>query len=115
MKNHLKFLAFLLPLSFAFSNPESPDTTCPAPSNVHVTAKTSSSISFDWDDCGCFQTGYKVKYVRQGDGYNSPEYSTGSSAFTFSGLQAGTYTFYFKTDCGGEVSGAIVIEDYGIN
>ncbi len=115
MKNHLKFLTVLLPLFFAFTNPESPETTCPAPANVYVTATSPGSVSFDWDDCGCTGNGYKVKYLRQSDGYNSPEYSTSSSAFTFSGLQAGTYDFIFKTVCGGESSGFVIIEDLGVN
>ncbi len=111
MKNHLSFLTVLLPLFFAFSNPESPEITCPAPSNVHVTAVSTGTISFEWDDCGCVGNGYKVKYVRQSDGYTSPEVSTTNSNFTFSGLSAGKYTFYFWTDCGGEKSEIIGVED----
>ncbi len=109
------FLLLFFPLMFAFSYPENPDTSCSAPTNVQVTAKSSGSVTFDWDDYDGNPNGYKVKYLRQSDGYTSPEYFTGTSDFTFSSLPAGRYTFYFKTDCGGEVSGIIIIEDLIIN
>jgi hypothetical protein len=100
---------------FAFANPQSPETTCPAPSNVQVTGTGSGSISFDWDNCNCFSTGFTVKYLRHSDGYTSPETSITNSNHTFSGLSTGTYTFYFRTVCGGQKSEAIVVEDLGIN
>jgi Fibronectin type III domain len=115
MKNLLSVFAFLIPMLFAFANPQSPETTCPAPSNVHVTGTGSGSISFDWDNCNCFSTGFTVKYQRLSDGYTSPEVSVTSSNHTFSGLQAGSYKFFFKTVCGSEVSGIIGIEDVSIN
>ena len=85
------------------------DTTCDAPTNVTVTAKFSSSISFDWD--GPDGSTYEVYYVRQSDGYTSPVYSTSSSDYAYSGLSAGTYDFYFRTDCGTEMSEIIGIEE----
>ena len=110
MKKLLFFLALFLPFTFGFSMPEVENlTTCSDPANVSVVSKTSSSISFDWDDCGCGQTEYRVYYV-QGE-YVSPESSTTSSSFTYTGLSAGTYSFYFYTVCGAEVSGFVVLED----
>ena len=115
MKNLFFAFAFLIPVLFAFKTPESTDVTCPTPTNVQVSGQSSGTISFDWDDCGCLSTGFTVKYLRQSDGYTSPETTVTSSNYTFSGLTAGTYKFYFRTKCGGETSGAIVIEDLGIN
>ncbi len=111
MKNLLSVFAFLLTMLFASATPQSPETSCPAPSNVQVTGTGSGSISFDWDNCNCFSTGFTVKYLRHSDGYTSPEVFVTSSDYTFSGLQAGTYTFYFKTKCGGGESGIIGWED----
>lgn len=40
-----------------------------------------------------------------------PEWSTTATSYTFTGLTPGAYRFYFAANCGGEVSGFIVIED----
>ncbi|MCU0391341.1 MAG: hypothetical protein MUE81_09510, partial [Thermoflexibacter sp.] len=45
------------------------------------------------------------------DGYASPEWTTAATSFTFTGLTAGAYKFYFATVCGGDVSEFIVIDD----
>lgn len=111
MKNLIGSLLMMLPLLFAFSTPSGMVTSCPEPTNVHVAGQSSGSISFDWDDCGCIAFVYKVKYVRHSDGYTSAVYTTTSSNFTFTGLQAGTHTFYFWTECGGEPSGIIGNEE----
>jgi hypothetical protein len=115
MKNLLSVFAFLIPMFFAFANPQSPETSCPAPSNVHVTGTGTGSISFDWDNCNCFSTGYSVKYQRLSDGYTSPVIFVTSSDYTFSGLQVGDYKFFFVTQCGGEESSFICIEDRVMN
>jgi hypothetical protein len=115
MKNLLSVFAFLLTMLFASANPQSPETSCPAPSNVQVTGSGSDYISFDWDNCNCFATGFKVQYQRLSDGYTSGEVLVTSSDYTFSGLQAGDYKFFFKTVCGVETSAAIVIEDRVMN
>lgn len=107
-------LALVLPMLTGFSMPENGnDSTCPAPENVSITAKTSGSISFDWDAVG--GGSYLVYYVRQDDDYISPTYSTTNSEYSFSGLSAGTYDFFFVTDCGSELSGGVGIEDIPIN
>lgn len=111
MKNLVCSIAFMLPLLFAFANPSVPEMTCPAPSNVHVAGSGSGYISFDWDDCGCFSTGFTVKYFRLSDGYTSPEINITNSNYTFSNLAAGNYKFYFRTNCGSETSTSIVTED----
>lgn len=105
-------ITFLLPFFLMFSDPGSLDTTCPQPSNVHVTTRDSGAISFDWDDCGCVTNNYKVQYVRLSDNYHSAVLSASGSYYNFGGLQAGSYEFYIWTDCGGaDASEAIVIED----
>lgn len=106
-------ISLLFSFFFVFSNPANIDTTCPQPSNVHVTANGGGAISFDWNDCGC-ATGaiYKVQYVRLSDNYVSSTFPATSSDYVFSSLQSGNYEFYFWTDCGGgDASEAIVIED----
>ncbi len=115
MKNLLSVFAFLIPMLFAFANPQSPETTCPTPANVHVTGTSSGSISYDWDSCNCFSTGFSVNYQRLSDGYTSPEVFVTSSDYTFNGLQAGDYKFFFKTHCGSEVSATIFLEDRIMN
>ena len=81
---------------------------CPPPSNITVTSQTATSLSFDWDDCGCAVTEYRVYFEK--DGLNSQEYSATSSDISFAGLSAGSYRFYFYTVCGGVVS-SIIIDD----
>ena len=90
---------------------EVPVLTCPAPANVAIVSQGTGSIAFDWDDCGCMLDAYLVSYYRQGDAYASPVHETTVSGYGFSGLPAGTYDFFFQTDCGGGVSGVIVVED----
>lgn len=83
------------------------DGNCPPPANVTETGKTSSSISFDWDDVA--GSTFLVYYTR--DDYTSSVFTASVSNFTFSGLPAGTYDFYFQTDCGAEMSEIIGITD----
>ncbi|MBK8566881.1 MAG: fibronectin type III domain-containing protein [Saprospiraceae bacterium] len=111
MKNLLSVFAFLLTMLFASANPQSPETSCPAPSNVQVTGAGTGYISFDWDNCNCFSTGFTVSFLRHADGYTSPETTVTNSNHTFNGLQAGTYTFYFRTKCGSGASEIIGHED----
>ncbi len=112
MKKSLFFLCFFLPLAFAFSKAEMP-TTCPEPANVHKVFQSNGTVSFDWDDCGCHPTEYRVYYVK--GGYTSPEYPVSTSNIAFSNLSAGSYDFFFYTVCSGGISGVIGIEDLMIN
>lgn len=113
MRNFLLPFALTVVLSLAFvMPPETPPVlVCPAPANVGVSAKGIGSITFDWDDCSCQLNGYLVSYYRQGDAYSSPVYGTASSSYGYTGLPAGTYDFFFQTDCGSELSDMVVIED----
>lgn len=106
-------ISFLFSLFLVLSSPASTETTCPQPSNVHVTSRSAGAITFDWDNViGPTNVTYKVQYVRLADSYTSPVYSNGSSDYGFSNMQTGDYEFYFWTDCGEEgLSEAIVIED----
>src|SRR5262249_1550990 len=84
--------------------------TCPTPTNVTVTAQSSSSISFVWD--AMFGAGgYRIWYYRQQDNYTSTPVSTSNNYTGFSSLPAGRYTFYFTTDCDTELSQPAIIID----
>lgn len=102
-------LAILLPVKSGFSTPVTTEVTCPAP-NVSITDKTASSVSFAWDAVSGASV-YKVYYYRSEDNYTSSEFTTGSASISFSNLPAGTYDFYFATNCGGVTSEYIVVED----
>lgn len=101
---------FLMPFVFGFTPSPVPVTTCPAPANLAKTSEGSGSISYSWSATEGAAT-YKVKYVRQSDGYESPEYSTSNTGYTFSGLQPGRYSFYFYSLCDEGPSAFIVTED----
>lgn len=109
MRKHLFFFALLLPISFAFTTPanDRSETGCPPPTNVVLTNQSGGAASFDWDDCGCGGE-YHVYYTVNGQ--TGPEYVTGNSEITISGLTTGIYQFYFYTTCRGESSSIIVEE-----
>ncbi len=105
-------MTIALPLAFGFVNlpTAQDDCTCDTPTNVRRTSSTATSITYSWDAVSG-ATGYNVKYLRLSDSYQSPEWTTTATSYTFTNLTAGAYKFYFATDCGGEVSEFIVIED----
>ncbi|MBK8566133.1 MAG: hypothetical protein IPN76_23020 [Saprospiraceae bacterium] len=112
------FLMLLLaaPTFFGFTAANESDLTCPLTTGVFTANKSGGDISFDWNNCsgGCVQ--YLVKYIRRQDNYQSQEFTTGTSAYSFSNLPSGNYDFYFATDCGGgSTSGWIIIEELIIN
>lgn len=109
MKTINFFFAFVLTATFASASPKHLLwTECLTPTNVTVTSQTDSSVTFDWDDCGCDATEYRVFYVKSGQA--SQEVSTGSSNISFTGLSAGSYRFYIYTVCSGGMS-SIIIEE----
>lgn len=106
MLKMLVFLLYLLP-----SNIQPGEVcNCPQVSNLQTIGKTNSSYSISWSG-NSFASGYTAKYVRQEDGYESPEFSASSGSFTFSNLPAGRYTFQVAAVCNGEKSSFIGIED----
>lgn len=106
MLKMLVFLLYLLP-----SNVQPREVCdCPQVSNLQTTGKTNSSYSISWSD-NPSASGYTVKYTRQEDGYESPEFPASSSSFTFSNLTAGRYTFQVAAICGTEKSSFIGVED----
>ena len=110
MKKSILFLSFSFSFFMIFSNLQAATwTSCLQPQNVQKTAQTTSTVSFDWDDCECIPTEYRVYYVVNGNA--SQEFAVTSSDFTFTGLSAGTYDFYFYTVCGTQQSAAIIITD----
>ncbi len=99
----------LLSCSFGFSSSNTAGLTeCPTPENVSVVSQSTNAVSFDWDDCGCAFTEYRVFFVKGGQA--STEYSSTTSNISFTGLSAGMYRFYFYTVCEGGVS-SIIIDD----
>lgn len=94
---------------FALATPPKPVyNNCPPPINLEQVSQTDSSISFDWEDCGCDYTEYRIFYVK--DGSSSQEFSTPNSDFTISGLSSGAYDFHFYTICGG-IASVIIVEE----
>ena len=109
MKKSMFFITFMLIANFTFSNSQNAGlVVCSAPANVIIISRTSSSVSFDWNDCGCLMPEFRVYYVVNGQ--SSQEASSSNSGISFSGLSSGSYRFYFYTICGG-VASSIIIED----
>ncbi len=110
LSNGLAALLFILflPIAFATANVPVADDTCPEP-DVSVSSQTTGAISFTWDAV-TNAVGYNVKYVRDGS-YSSEVFNTTSTSISFTNLTAGTYDFYFQTDCGGSTSGWIITDD----
>lgn len=110
MKTSNIIFALLLSSCFTFANPVYPELIdCSSPTNLTLTNLTDSSVSFDWDDCGCSEIEYRVFFVK--DGQTSNEYSTSSSNFSIGGLTHGLYQFHFYTICGGTTSEVIIVEE----
>lgn len=111
----LAALAFIVTLSAvqSFSAPTapiSPDCTCNAPGNAAVTSQTSTTVSFSWSPA-FGAAAYEVWYVRTNDGYTSSTTTVSGTSISYSGLAAGNYKFYFRTNCGEGVSEIVVLED----
>lgn len=107
MKN--LFFVIVCVFSTVFSL-EASDVSCPAPQNVHKVSETSSSISFDWNDCFCSGQTFQVYYVK--NGVPSAPVTVNSSEVDFSNLTTGTYEFHFVTTCiSGTSVDVIIIED----
>ena len=107
----LAFLMLFMPSVFGAAPSTAPmDCTCPSVPNLQKTGQTSTSFTYGWTTA---YTGaqYKVWYIRQEDGYNSGFFYTSSLSYSFTGLSAGHYTFYFQTQCDQEASSVIGIED----
>lgn len=85
--------------------------TCTPPS-PSVTSQSSGSVSFAWGGV-LGASGYRVWYHRREDNYTSSQVPTTNTYISFSSLPAGTYTFYFVTDCGSnDLSQPAIIDDF---
>ncbi len=102
-------IVLLLSLPIGQAQSPSVSATCPEPS-VTKTGQTANSVSFSWDAVSG-ATGYAVWYVRKEDNYSSAVTHTGNTSINYSGLSAGTYCFYFLTECGSSTSGYIIQDD----
>ncbi len=109
MKNLAIILTSLIPFLFSFTASDTSQlSNCEAPVNVQVGMQTTASVTYNWDDCKCFNASYHVYYVK--NGVMSQEQVTESSEFTFTNLSGGHYRFYFYTSCEGEGNSFIVEE-----
>jgi|CXWL01.1.fsa_nt_gi hypothetical protein len=111
MTKMIVFMMLFLPSMFGFS-PASETATCDCSdiTNLQETGQTSSSISYAWGG-SLNATRYKLWYYRSEDQYTSGYFYTNSTAYTFTSLAAGHYTFYFVAECESEESNAIGVED----
>jgi hypothetical protein len=78
--------------------------------NVDKTGASAGSISWAWDAVPS-ATNYKLWYVKISDHSTSGYIYTSNLYYTFSGMAAGEYMFYFEANCGGEESSITGIED----
>ena len=90
--------------------PESATCTCASVTNVQKAFQSSGAINYTWSAVSG-ATQYKVWYTRHSDGYISGFSYTTSTAYAFTGLAAGQYTFHFVAVCGGEGSNLIGVQD----
>ena len=105
----LAFLLLLLPSNHGIvPTTEVIPFTCPDVSGLQKTSETSSSISYAWSNAGAQ---YKLWYTREEDAFTSSFIYTYNTSYSFAGLSAGHYTFYFQALCGAETSGYIGDED----
>ena len=101
---------FMLPSSIPPSEVQNTTCNCAEVTNLHQTGQSESTYSVSWSG-NTSATSYLLKYVREGDGYTSPEFLTTGNSYTFNSLINGQYTFYVAAVCGQEMSSFIGIED----
>ena len=102
-------LLLFLPLTFGVSATLQKEGMTYPPPEPSIVGQSSGSVSFEWAPVSG-ATGYKVYYFRQEAMFTGPEQSTDNKP-EFSGLPAGTYTFYFKSVFGSESSEYVIIDD----
>lgn len=80
------------------------DITCPAPTNLQVTASTGNTISISWITGGA--SNWQVAYRPLGSGQNYTILAAGANPFVIGGLNGGTtYEIMVRDSCGaGDVS-----------
>jgi hypothetical protein len=98
------------PLSAFSANPGAIACTCDPPFDLSIAGISSNDVSFSWssNEQGA---SYKVWYYREEDNFTSTERITGNLHIEYTGLPAGTYTFYFATVCEGGTSQSIIVDD----
>lgn len=103
-------LALLVPAGYGFSVRQAIRNVDCSPPDPSVSSQGSGSITFTWE-AKSGATSYQVYYFRAEDSYTSSPATTGSTSISFSHLPQGTYDFYFCTNCGGESSDYIILDD----
>lgn len=105
-------LTSMVPASFSFTTLQAVTVaaaTCTPPQPV-VNGYSSGYVSFTWQAVDGATT-YQVYYTRQEDNYTSSTTTTGATTISYSNLPHGTYDFYFRSVCGGDVSSFIIEDD----
>ena len=107
----LVLLSFLQWSNLPFNHPKTPAASlCPEVSNLQKTAQTANSLTFAWTE-PTPNVQYRVWFIRHENSAFSGYFYTSNPSYCFSGLSAGTYTFYVQVMCGQEASEYIGIED----
>ena len=102
------FVATPAGANVASPTPPQVSLTCPGPS-VWQSGQGNKSVSFAWLAVSGAD-GYRVYFYNKTTNEYSPTYNVGSANFTASNLETGTYTFYFATVCGEEVSEFVIVD-----
>ena len=85
------------------------DVSC-TPPQATVSDQSSGSVTFTWGaQSGAIS--YQIYYTREEDSYTSTPVTTGNTYISFTNLPAGTYDFYFRTNCDRESSDYIILDD----
>lgn len=103
------FFAFFIAFGVHAGEPVKANDTCLGPS-PYKSGQTSTSLSYAWSPVSDGAT-YVVYYVNLDLNQTSSVYHTSGTSITLSGLTTGHYKVYFASDCGGEVSSYIVIDE----
>ena len=110
MLKTLIVLIMALPFSFGKQAHTTDVVACNAPTNFHVSAQGSGSITLAWTN-PYTSSDMKLYYHKHGESSNSQVYSTSAATFVFSNLAPGTYDVYIYTQCSGGPSNIIGITD----
>ncbi|MCQ2283351.1 MAG: fibronectin type III domain-containing protein [Bacteroidales bacterium] len=85
------------------------EATCPAPSNLHVSNTTPSSVEIDWT-ANPNSTSWNIIYGA--DGFDPANGGTTinvtSHPYEITNLNTDTYNFYVSTDCGSDGQSALI-------
>jgi hypothetical protein len=102
-------LTLIVQVTSGFTKPAYIVCNCPSPIVTKV-SQTTTTVTFSWEAVDSAE-GYRIWYVRSEGNVTSQPVCTGGTSVEFTNLPAGTYDFYFTTDCIGESSGFVIYDD----